>query len=147
MKVYIAGPDVFKEDAYSYFRDIKECCESYGVTALVPIDNDLDDSEEIYKKNIELIDECDVIIAHLCDFRGSEPDSGTVFEVGYGKALGKKVYGYCNDFNLEYKDFIIPDKKFSFVEDFGNRFNLMIQHSLDGLYQTFVETVEHIIKA
>ncbi|MGV8664508.1 nucleoside 2-deoxyribosyltransferase, partial [Pseudomonas aeruginosa] len=30
-------------------------------------------------------------------FRGSEPDSGTAFEVGYATALGKPVYGYVDD--------------------------------------------------
>jgi nucleoside 2-deoxyribosyltransferase len=35
-----------------------------------------------------------MVVANLNPFRGAEPDSGTVFELGYGFALGKKVWGY-----------------------------------------------------
>ena len=34
------------------------------------------------------------MIANLAPFRGHEPDSGTVFEVGFATALGKPVVAY-----------------------------------------------------
>ena len=37
------------------------------------------------------------MLANLEPFRGSEPDSGTAFEVGYALALGKPVYAYLSD--------------------------------------------------
>ena len=49
---------------------------------------------DLYQGNVQLIRACDGVIAHLCAFRGLEPDSGTVFEVGYAVALGKPVVGY-----------------------------------------------------
>lgn len=37
----------------------------------------------IYKNDVEQIDECDLIVA-IVDFEGSNVDSGTAFEIGYG---------------------------------------------------------------
>ena len=48
----------------------------------------------IYRANIALLRGCDAVMANLQDFRGKEPDSGTVFEVGYAVALGLPVWGY-----------------------------------------------------
>jgi len=44
--------------------------------------------------NLELIRKAQMVVANLNPFRGAEPDSGTVFELGYGMALGKKHWGY-----------------------------------------------------
>ncbi|WP_033887167.1 nucleoside 2-deoxyribosyltransferase, partial [Pseudomonas aeruginosa] len=44
-----------------------------------------------------LIERADCVLANLEPFRGSEPDSGTAFEVGYALALGKPVYAYLSD--------------------------------------------------
>lgn len=48
----------------------------------------------IYRANIALLRGCDAVMANLQDFRGTEPDSGTVFEVGYAVALGLPVWAY-----------------------------------------------------
>lgn len=37
------------------------------------------------------------MLADLEPFRGSKPDSGTAFEMGYTLALGKLVYTYPSD--------------------------------------------------
>ncbi|MCK4503459.1 MAG: nucleoside 2-deoxyribosyltransferase, partial [Desulfuromonadales bacterium] len=47
--------------------------------------------------NIKLIESADIIMANLNPFRGIEPDSGTVFEVGFATALKKDVYCYAHD--------------------------------------------------
>lgn len=44
--------------------------------------------------NIARLDSADGVIANLRDFRGTEPDAGTVFEVGYAHARGIPVIGY-----------------------------------------------------
>ena len=54
-------------------------------------------AEGIYRANIGLIAEADALLANLNPFRGTEPDSGTVFEIGYAIALGKRVVGYLED--------------------------------------------------
>ena len=39
---------------------------------------------------------CDAVVANLTPFRGPGADAGTVYEVGYARALGKPVFGYSN---------------------------------------------------
>lgn len=52
---------------------------------------------EIGRKNQLLIDECDAIVAVL---DGTDVDSGTAAEIGYGFAKGKPILGYRGDFRL-----------------------------------------------
>jgi nucleoside 2-deoxyribosyltransferase len=52
---------------------------------------------QIGRKNQRLIDECDVIFAVL---DGTDVDSGTAAEIGYGFARGKRILGYRGDFRL-----------------------------------------------
>jgi len=50
---------------------------------------------EIGRRNQRLIDECDVIFAVL---DGTDVDSGTAAEIGYGFAKHKPILGYRGDF-------------------------------------------------
>ncbi|MEJ8859060.1 nucleoside 2-deoxyribosyltransferase [Variovorax robiniae] len=102
-RVYLAGPDVFFRDCASIFRLLKAECERLGMVGLAPSDAGIDEgfggtederAQRIYEGNIRLIREADGVIANLVPFRGHEPDSGTVFEVGFAVALGKPVVGY-----------------------------------------------------
>ena len=52
---------------------------------------------EIGRKNQRLIDECDVIFAVL---DGTDVDSGTAAEIGYGFAKHKPILGYRGDFRF-----------------------------------------------
>lgn len=54
------------------------------------------DPRKICECNLALIRKAQMVVANLNPFRGTEPDSGTVFELGYGFALGKKVWGYVS---------------------------------------------------
>jgi len=102
-KIYLAGPDVFLENAISQGEILKQKCSARGFEGLFPLDNKVQGAtqEELAKKikeaNIKLLKSCDIVIANLSPFRGPEPDSGTVWEVGFAQALGKKVFGYCSD--------------------------------------------------
>jgi nucleoside 2-deoxyribosyltransferase len=98
MKIYLAGPDVFFDDANLRLHNKKEICHRYGHQALSPVDTLIDCGVSnaagiIYAGNISMIEVCDVVIANLDNFRGNEPDSGTCFEIGYAVALKKKVIG------------------------------------------------------
>jgi nucleoside 2-deoxyribosyltransferase len=97
MKIYLAGPDVFRPDALTWADEARTLLLQYGHHALIPLDNEETTAEGIFKANIALIAEADAIIANLNPFRGLEPDSGTAFEVGYAIALGKRVIGYLSD--------------------------------------------------
>lgn len=97
MKIYLAGPDVFRNDASEWAENSRILIEEHGHQALIPLDNTKTTAKGIFNANLNLINEADAILANLNPFRGLEPDSGTAFEIGYATALGKTVIGYLND--------------------------------------------------
>jgi nucleoside 2-deoxyribosyltransferase len=105
VKIYLAGPEVFFYDAPIVFEKAVAAATALGITPLSPFDavpsshikTDIPTANRIYKGNVGLIDSADAVIANLNSFRGSEPDSGTVFEVGYAVAKGKRVIGFLDD--------------------------------------------------
>ena len=102
--IYLAGPDVFERDPDKTFAALIALCDKYGFDGLVPSDGGLSNglkltgatlAQRIYEANIELIRSCDAVIANVAPFRNElEPDSGTVFEIGFATALGKPVAAY-----------------------------------------------------
>ena len=50
----------------------------------------------IYWANEAHIRSCDALIAELTPFRGPSADVGTVYELGFMRALGRPVFGYSN---------------------------------------------------
>lgn len=105
LKLYLAGPDVFRPDAFEQGERLKALCAEFGVRGLYPLDHSVpegivDPAEQarwIYQANLALIAEADAVLANLNPFRGAEPDSGTAFELGYAAALGKRLYGYIDE--------------------------------------------------
>lgn len=150
-RVYLAGPDVFFRDAPHIFASLKAMCERLGLVGVEPSDGGLAEgfqggdeelAQRIYEGNIALIREADAVIANLQDFRGHEPDSGTVFEVGFAIALGKPVvaYGVGEGSYAERVGAAIPCEKDNtgvarekvsgtMVEGLGQRLNLMLSRS------------------
>ena len=96
MKVYLAGPDVFRPDVVEWAASARTICRRYGYEPLMPTDHGETEASKIYQANIDLIRKAQIVVANLNPFRGSEPDSGTCFEIGYALALGKKVSGYVS---------------------------------------------------
>jgi nucleoside 2-deoxyribosyltransferase len=100
MKLYLAGPDVFLSDAVEIGRIKQELCRRHGFAGLFPLDDKIPSSgplsKAIFDGNIAMLNQADAVLANLTPFRGVSADVGTVFEVGYGYACGKKVYGYSN---------------------------------------------------
>jgi len=94
MKLYLAGPDVFRTDALNWADEAHALCRRFGHQALIPLDGEARDAAGIYADNIAMIGAADVVLANLAPFRGAEPDSGTCFEVGFAIALGKPVLAY-----------------------------------------------------
>lgn len=125
-KVYLAGFDVFRSDAQVYGASCKMLCAQYGLEGLYPLDNESDRAEDIFAGNLALIDRCDVIAARLDPFRGSEPDSGTSFELGYAYARGKRLYGYLADGRALREKLGEKDTMGFSVEDFEFPVNLML---------------------
>jgi len=139
MKVYIAGPDVFRPDAPDWAEAVRAQCLALGFEALIPLDGDASTPAGIYASNIEMIHAADVVVANLNPFRGVEPDSGTCFEIGFALALGKKVIGYIRSPELLrdrverlqgcpldiHGDFALDSNGLR-VENFGLSLNLML---------------------
>jgi nucleoside 2-deoxyribosyltransferase len=105
--VYLAGFDVFRSDAVAHGAWLKQRCAARGLQGRYPIDNQLpagltpaEAAGHIYRHNVRMLRECSAVLANLNVFRGLEPDSGTVFEVGMAVALGKPVWAYLEDFGL-----------------------------------------------
>ena len=150
-KIYLAGPDVFLPNAIEHGNYLKRLCEQHGYIGLSPMDNEVSGNhphqiaQRIKEANIALIKECDVVIANVSPFRGPEPDSGTVWEIGYAQGLGKKVLAYSSDMRtLKEKTQAIlglgdspHDKEGMEIEDFYLTHNLMYADCVVG--KTFEE--------
>ena len=162
-KIYLAGFDVFYPNAIEVLNDKKKLCEAYGFIGLAPLDNVVDFSqpkekirEVIYKANVELMNEADILCVNLNAFRHGEPDAGTVFEIGYGAGLGKEVYVYVdsaetmlektkeNDAQCICKDGVWFDGNGLMIEDFDGMFNLMITESTTIINGSLKDVLESI---
>lgn len=142
MKVYLAGPDVFRPDAEAWADQARALCAQFGHQALIPLDGMQTTAAGIYRANLELIRSADAVLAHLNPFRGAEPDSGTCFEVGFACALGKRLVGYVAEDGTTVERAVrhfggvlrrvngrAVDLDGWFVEDFGLPLNLMLAES------------------
>ncbi len=147
--IYIAGPDVFHRNATDIGEYYSQLCEKYQMHGLYPLDNVIDTSQPladkvIFEANCNMILQSDIVIANLNHFRGPEPDSGTVWELGYAKGLGKKTIGYIADSRSiveKVREFytVVEDKdafwcEFGMmIENFNNPLNLMLQYGVDTI--------------
>lgn len=162
--VYIAGPDVFFEDAAERKNQATDIARRFGLFALNPMDNEIDMSlsprevsREIFLCNRAMIDQCDYVVANLEPFRGMEPDSGTIWEVGYALGTGKRVIGYRQDTrpmvdqirsmsNVTEDGHRVVDTNGHAIENFGNALNLMIQESIDYLVTGSLEDALALVR-
>ncbi len=144
-RIYLAGPEVFLPDASAIGAEKAKLCAAAGFEGCFPLDNALDltgldkaaQARRIALANEALMRSCDLLIANLTPFRGASMDSGTAFEVGFMRALGRPVFGYTN-VAPDYADRArawrgvargLPDCDAADVEieDFGLAENLMIE--------------------
>lgn len=163
-KIYIAGFDVFESNSIEIGKKYVQLCKNYGFEGLYPLDNIVDFNQEkrkiaqdIFKANVNLINQCDIVIANLNSFRGKEADSGTVWECGYATALEKKVYGYMkkeqnyiDSFSKDEKkviDDVTYDLENRVIEDFDYPINLMIACSVEKIiFGEFEDCLKEICK-
>jgi nucleoside 2-deoxyribosyltransferase len=157
VRIYFAGPDVFRLNYGDLVAEIRRLCAERGATPLVPADEGQKDPQAIYDKNIRLIREADCVIANLDPFRGpAEPDSGTVFEVGFAKALGKRVVIRLSD-GRSYREklagtpfapatgsMLAADG--TFVEGFGLPLNIMPFFAADATAGSLAEAVDRALE-
>jgi nucleoside 2-deoxyribosyltransferase len=146
MKAYLAGPDVFLRNAMAHARAKIAICAKYGITGRPPINEDFEALAAlppdqawrgIFRKDIEMMEDCDIIIANLTPFRGASADAGTLIEVGWYLGRGKPVYGYSNTATLfaDRSNALLalhPDPiRGLLIEGFGLPDNLMIPGAVE----------------
>jgi nucleoside 2-deoxyribosyltransferase len=109
MKAYLAGPDVFLPNAMAHAAAKVAICGKYGIIGRPPLNEEFEALSSlppeqawrgIYLKDIEMMEECDIIIANLTPFRGASADAGTLIEVGWFLGRRKPVFGYSNTVTL-----------------------------------------------
>ncbi|MCZ8344151.1 MAG: nucleoside 2-deoxyribosyltransferase [Leptospira sp.] len=149
--IYLAGPEVFFPNAFEVLQQNKELCAKKGYLALTPFDGDVPKNlardttlaKTIFEENCKLIDRVDLIIANCNFFRGACIDDGTAFEIGYGFATRKEIWGYRNDLiplHIKTKEiipvsphdsgYLMDSEGYLLNEDFGNSINLMLEYSI-----------------
>lgn len=103
-RIYLAGPDVFLPNAAERADALRCVCERYGLTGVSPLDplrdephewSTLPEAARIHLRNEAHMRGCAALIANLTPFRGPSADVGTVYEIGFMRALGRPVFGYA----------------------------------------------------
>jgi nucleoside 2-deoxyribosyltransferase len=148
-RIYLAGPEVFLPDPLAAGRRKIALAEAQGLVGVYPLDASLDltglapaeQAAKIAAANEGLMRNCDAVIANLTPFRGISVDSGTAYEVGFMRALGRPVFGYTNvtpdyaDRARAFRARSIPagdsDRADVQIEDFGHAENLMIACAIE----------------
>ncbi len=145
---YLAGPDVFLPEAVAHAGRKIAICARHGIVGRAPLNEDLAalaamSADEawwtIYRKDMEMMAACDIVIANLTPFRGASADAGTLIEVGWFLGQGRPVFGYSNvaaGFAARSRAQVaaVPDRMAGVaVEGFGLADNLMIEGAVkDG---------------
>jgi nucleoside 2-deoxyribosyltransferase len=152
-RVYLAGPDVFFPEPELWSQKKKTICDRHGLVGVSPLDDLLDEPAEwasfplwhkIAMRNEAHIRSCHGVIANLTPFRGPSADVGTVYEIGFARALGLKLFGYATvvepflprtlkalgDKAIARQDGSWVDCDGFLVEQFGLFDNLMIEGGL-----------------
>lgn len=101
MRFYIASP-FFNETELKHVIDLEKLLDKQGYDYFSPRLSQLPHLEfggfewrvNVFRNDINHIKWADAIIAII---RGNYDDAGTVFEVGYGYAMGKPIYIYNPD--------------------------------------------------
>lgn len=158
--VYLAGPDVFRQNGREHGAHLVTDCALAGLNGLYPLDTQLDPqayattqafAAAIAHTNMDLIARSQAVIANLSPFRGPNVDDGTAFEIGYAHARGLPIFGYVctNAPTVPYRDRVKDcggtltritvdhrptwvDEHGLVVEEFGLPVNLMIATVLYG---------------
>lgn len=154
-KVYLAGFDVFRTDAIAHGEQLKSLCATHDLIGVYPLDAQPPQGVEnlaqwICQRNLQSIQSADAVLANLDNFRGAEPDSGTVFEMGYAIALGKPVWVYFADHRPMTEQIQVDQQgrcAGSYqVEDFGLARNLMLACSWAGASTTAQDAIADLAK-
>jgi nucleoside 2-deoxyribosyltransferase len=95
-KIYLSGP-LFSQAEIDWGKHISTLLQKRlnGIEILWPHEMATGSAEEIFKANLQALEECDLIVAIL---DGPQVDDGTAWEIGYFFSQGKSVLGIRTDF-------------------------------------------------
>ncbi len=149
VRVYLAGPDVFLPHPEDRAAAQKLICAGHGLQGISPLDplpdepaawQALGTARRIALCNEAHIRRCAAVIANLTPFRGPSADPGTVYEIGFARALGRPVFAYATT-TMGYaarvrsqsgkQGDIGRDDEGMQIEEFGLFENLMIACAVD----------------
>jgi nucleoside deoxyribosyltransferase len=109
----------------------------YGFRALCPLDNEFPGglhgrelAHAIYEGNLQMVKDCDLVLANVNSFRGPGVDDGTAFEIGAAAVLGKPIIAYRDDWKPMHERLGDADDEGWKFENFGNAINLMLEISI-----------------
>lgn len=100
--VYIAGP-LFTPAERRYLEVLTAAVESAGFSTYLPhrdgglVAPDRRETRAMYESDLRALGACGAIVAVL---NGTDVDSGTAFEIGYGVARGLPVLGLYEDIRV-----------------------------------------------
>lgn len=127
LRLYLAGPEVFRPDAAQEGARLQALCAAAGAQGLFPLHAE---GVDIRQACLEMIDAADAMVANITPFRGTHMDPGTAFEIGYAEARGKPVFLWSDDPRplMERHPPLADgrDGEGHLVEDWGTPENLMI---------------------
>ncbi len=142
--IYLAGFDVFYRDARQRGAKMKQQCQEMGLEGLYPLDNEAKGADNIFRANIAQIDRADAICANVNAFRGSEPDSGTCFEIGYAFAKGLPVFLYRADLRTMQEVLGEWDENDMHVENCNMSVNLRLGCAMEEISPDFESSLAKI---
>src|SRR3990167_1245277 len=95
MRIYLAGP-LFSTSELQWNAILAQFLRRRGNDVYLPQESEgiFMTNAEIFKLDVVGIDQSNVVVANL---DGSDPDSGTCWELGYAYAKGKPTYWYRTD--------------------------------------------------
>lgn len=103
--VYIAGPQVLYRGGTDELLWMRRFAEARGFEVTLPNDHALAlgnadprlDADAILAGCAESMNRSDTLICDLDFYRGTEPDGGSVFEIGMAYGRGMRIIGFTND--------------------------------------------------
>ncbi len=135
LKVYLAGPDVFKPNPIQVGKDKKAILARVGLEGLFPMDPEIKDfafnrqtALTIAEGNENLMNQSQVILVNMTPWHGPSMDVGTAFEAGYMSGRAKYqpndvlIVGYYEgeweqDFTKRVEEMYYAGKKLTHNED------------------------------
>lgn len=134
--VYLADFEMFLPTCEETVKYWKETCDRYGFIGIFPGEGEkVEPGEDFFRRVFEhdcnWMYKCDVCFAQLDDWRGHEPDSGTLFEIGYFIGKDLPSYGFYTggkklierDIPKKEEDGVFYDDKGYLIEDKGSSFD------------------------